>query len=565
MPGDAATVLRPVPLVELPLGATEDRVLGTLHLEKGLRGERAFEPGLLAAANRGLLYIDEVNLLPDHLVDVLLDAAAGGIHRVERDGLSLSHPASFLLVGTMNPEEGELRPQLLDRFGLAVDVTDLADPADRSEAVRRRLAFEADPVGFQETWRDADAAEAERIALAQRLLPEVSIADAILRMVSERCVAAGVEGLRADLTVCRAAIAWAAYQGRREVEPADVEAVAELALIHRRTPPSDPGPNGTNSHPFRRNDNNHPSASGARQPPEPSTGDCKVSQGADAPRSPSDIILPSAGLFAPRCQPKSRLLAESALAGRWRRGLAKRFGPRHGSPGRLPEGTSIAWADTLRAAALHQPGRGRTEDDPGIRLHPEDLRCWPPRGPGGCLLLFLLDSSGSMAAWQRMRQTKAAVLALLVQAYQRQDRIALLAFRGNGVEKVLPPTRGLHAARQALEELPAGGTTPLAHGLAAARLLVNLHRRRRPGQSIWTVLLTDGRTNVARSSADPWQDALAQARALSACETECLVVDTEIGWPCFGRAKELARALNADCRTLEQVLGRPISRDAAVG
>src|SRR5262249_10659930 len=181
LPPDAATVVRPVPLVELPLGATEDRVLGSLHLERALRGERAFEPGLLAAANRGLLYIDEVNLLPDHLVDLLLDAAASGVHRLEREGLSLSHPANFVLVGTMNPEEGELRPQLLDRFGIVADVSDLKNPDERAEAVRRRLAFDADPAAFAGSWQAAEDVEADRIRAAQRLLPAVRVPDEVLR------------------------------------------------------------------------------------------------------------------------------------------------------------------------------------------------------------------------------------------------------------------------------------------------------------------------------------------------------------------------------------------------
>src|SRR5262245_49618101 len=223
-----AALLPPLPLIELPLGATEDRVLGSLHLEKALRGERAFEPGLLAAADGGILYVDEVNLLPDHLVDVLLDAAASGIHRVEREGLSLSHAARFLLVGTMNPEEGELRPQLLDRFGLAVDVTDLADAEVRAEAVRRRLAYEADPEAFRAAWQAAEAAEAERITRARQLLAAVRVPEAVLRAISQRCLAEGVEGLRADLTLCKAACARAAYRGRTEVEPADVDAVAEF-------------------------------------------------------------------------------------------------------------------------------------------------------------------------------------------------------------------------------------------------------------------------------------------------------------------------------------------------
>ncbi|HMC63930.1 MAG TPA: ATP-binding protein, partial [Gemmataceae bacterium] len=244
MPTDVPVVARPVPLVELPLGATEDRLLGSLHLEKALRGERAFEPGLLAAANRGILYVDEVNLLPDHLVDILLDAAASGIHRVEREGLSLCHPARFVLIGTMNPEEGDLRPQLLDRFGLVADVKDLTDPADRAEAVRRRLAFEARPERFAVEWQAADAAEAERIVQAQRLLPEVRVPEAILQAAIERCVAAAVEGLRADLTLCRAASAWAAYHGRTEPGPEDLDAIAELALAHRRTRPPEPPPDG---------------------------------------------------------------------------------------------------------------------------------------------------------------------------------------------------------------------------------------------------------------------------------------------------------------------------------
>jgi magnesium chelatase subunit D len=221
-------------------------------------------------------------------------------------------------------------------------------------------------------------------------------------------------------------------------------------------------------------------------------------------------------------------------------------------------GDLLAWAATLRAAAPYQ------RDRPGVsgeflRLRVPDLRGRPRRGPAGCLLLFVVDASGSMAAWRRMRQTKAAVLALLVQAYRRRDRVALLAFRGVGAELVLPPARGLGAAREALERLPVGGTTPLAHGLAAACRLVRAQRRRQPRLPVWAVVLTDGRANVPAASADPWRDALGQARALAACATECLVVDTETGRPRRGRAAELARTLGARCLPLEGVLGRPLA------
>jgi magnesium chelatase subunit D len=548
LPADQAVVTRPVPLVELPLGATEDRVLGTLHLEKALRGERAFEPGLLAAANRGVLYVDEVNLLPDPLVDVLLDSAASGVHRVEREGLSLTHPARFLLVGTMNPEEGELRPQLLDRFGLVAEVTDLTQPADRAEAVRRRLAYETSPDDFLAAWRSADAAEAERVVLAQALLPRVVVPESLLRSVSERCLAAGVEGLRADLTVCRAACAWAAYHGRTEVAPADVDAVAELALAHRRTrPPEPPGPGGRGQ------------GAGARGQ---AAGNGSRQQAASPPAAPStgsaSEVLPISGIHEARVRPPTAVLARCVLAGRWKTGGAQRRVARVGPVAGYQSGAALAWAPTLRAAAPYQGERRGNGDAPWLILHAADLRAWPRRGPVGCLLLFLVDASGSMAAWRRMRQTKAAVLALLVQAYQRGDRVALLAFRGGGADLVLPPRRGLLAARHALENLPVGGSTPLAGGLGAARRLIRAQQRRDARQAIWTVVLTDGRANVAMASRDPWQDALAEARRLASCRTACLVVDTETGPTRFGRAGELARALGASCLPLEGVLGRAL-------
>lgn len=556
LPLDAAGVIRPVPLVELPLGATEDRVLGTLHLERALRGERVFEPGLLAAANRGILYIDEVNLLPDHLVDVLLDAAAGGIHRVERDGLSLCHPARFLLIGTMNPEEGDLRPQLLDRFGLVAQATDLATAADRAEAVRRRLAYEADPAGFVAAWSTAEAAEAERIVGAQRLLPEVGVADGLVAAISDRCLAAGVEGLRADLTLCKAACAWAAYQGRRDVTAADVDAVAELALAHRRTQPPEPPPNGPVSGERKRPE--FPVVQAARlhqseaRQPTPQRDTSRAGE-PPAPRGSSLSVDQPSGLFAAQVHPA---LAHTGEPGRWRDGRTERSAPRRAAPRpRQDGGTYVAWAATVRAAALHQRQRGRTEATGSLILHGDDLRFWPTRGPAGCLLFFVIDTSGSMAAWRRMRQTKAAVLALLLQACRQRDQVALLTFRGSGSQLVMPPTRGLARARQALEDLPAGGTTPLAHGLGAAWQFIRAQQRRQPKRPIWTVILTDGRANVG--AGDPWHDALARCRALAGSGAECLVVDTETGWPRFGRAAELARALEAQCLSLEQVIGRP--------
>ncbi len=233
--GELRPLRRPARVVDLPIGATEDRLLGTLDLEHAIgAGERRFEPGLLAAAHRGVLYIDEVNLLPDHLVDLLLDAAAMGRNVVEREGVSFAHPARFILIGTMNPEEGELRPQLLDRFGLVVDAEGLAEPRDRVEVVRRRIAHEADPGAFAERWTPAERALREGLVAAHGLLPRVALDDALLDLIAHICAGVGVDGLRADLAIYKTARALAAHAGRPAVCSEDIRLAAELALPHRR-------------------------------------------------------------------------------------------------------------------------------------------------------------------------------------------------------------------------------------------------------------------------------------------------------------------------------------------
>ncbi|MGW1142588.1 ATP-binding protein, partial [Streptomyces zhihengii] len=230
-----AAASRPTPMVELPVGASEDRLVGALDIERALaEGVKAFEPGLLAEAHRGILYVDEVNLLHDHLVDLMLDAAAMGASYVEREGVSVRHASRFLLVGTMNPEEGELRPQLLDRFGLTVEVAASRDPALRVEVVRRRLAYDDDPAAFAARWAAEEAALRERIVAARELLPEVVLGDAVLRQIAATCAAFEVDGMRADIVMARTATALAAWDGRAEVAEEDVRRAALLALPHRR-------------------------------------------------------------------------------------------------------------------------------------------------------------------------------------------------------------------------------------------------------------------------------------------------------------------------------------------
>ncbi|HQE93447.1 MAG TPA: ATP-binding protein [Anaerolineae bacterium] len=223
-----------VPFVELPIGATEDRVVGTLDIERAIqKGERRFEPGVLAAANRGILYVDEVNLLDDHIVDVLLDAAAMGVNTVEREGISFQHPARFILVGTMNPEEGDLRPQLLDRFALCVDVQGVRDARARMAIMERNLAFEQDPEGFDEEWQPQEALLAQRIEEARRLLPAVHYTRSDMATIAEMMAGLGVDGHRGDLVILKTAVAHAAWEGRRHLTDRDIMLAAELTLPHR--------------------------------------------------------------------------------------------------------------------------------------------------------------------------------------------------------------------------------------------------------------------------------------------------------------------------------------------
>ena len=554
-PGDVcpdqhgAVLSRPARLVELPVGASEDRLVGSLDLERALTtGVSAYEPGLLAAAHRGVLYVDEVNLLHDHLVDLLLDAAALGTSYVEREGVSVQHPARFLLVGTMNPEEGELRPQLLDRFGLTVEVAATRDPAERAEVVRRRLDYEADPVGFAAKWAEADASLAERIAEARALLPSVELGDRALREITTVCAAFDVDGLRADLVTAKAALALAAWGGRTSVSTDDVATAARLALPHRRrrTPFEAPGldeqqlqdaldsvePDGP--------DDDGP-GSGTSSEVAPSSGSEEMTQGEQAPAASSEGA-PSSGsgvrtqgvgeTFRARLLEVPGVNQHGGAAGRRSRaegGSGRLTGARESAPVR-----SLHLTATLRAAAPHQVARGRS--GPALQLHRSDLREAVREGREGNLVLFLVDASGSMAARQRMGAVKGAVMSLLTDAYQRRDKVALVTFRGDGADLALPPTSSVDAAAQRLAHLPTGGRTPLSAGLLRAAELLRVEQVRDPGRRSLVVVVTDGRHT---SGAAPELAAHHLGRLADAT----VVVDCESGPVRLGLAAALGDAL----------------------
>jgi magnesium chelatase subunit D len=544
-------------LVELPVGASEDRVIGALDLQRALGdGVKAYEPGLLAAAHRGMLYVDEVNLLPDHLVDLLLDAAAMGRAHVERDGVSVQHAARFMLVGTMNPEEGEPRPQLVDRFGLVVSVSAPDDPAQRAEVVRRRLAYEADPDGFAVRWTADDTAIAARIVGARRRLPSVTLPDTELDRIARICLSYGVDGLRADIVVARAAIALAAWHGRDEVTAADVADAARLALPHRRRrdpldppgadqqkleetldehapdpdPDDDPPGGGGPGNGGPGDGPNDGPISGPDAGPEPAADDQQGDQRGDQQGDqrgdrPARQPAPVGAAYRPKTL---------TVAGRGGGGPAGRRSAAYARTGRivgsrLPDGrlTSVHLPASIRAAA----GRGSR------RVTVRDLREAVHVGREANLVLFVVDASGSMAARQRMRTVKTAVLSLLRDAYQRRDKVGMITFRGAEAQAVLEPTASHEVGVARLKELRTGGRTPLAAGLRAAARTLETERRRDPHRRPLLVVVTDGR---ATSGADP----LTVVPALAG--TAAVVVDCESGPVRLGLAGRLARALGAD-------------------
>jgi magnesium chelatase subunit D len=537
-------------LVEMPLGATEDRVIGSLDLQRVLRdGEHAFSPGLLARAHGGVLYVDEVNLLHDHLVDVLLDAAAMGRVHIERDGISHSHEARFVLIGTMNPEEGELRPQLLDRFGLTVDVHASRDVDVRMQVIRQRMAYEADPDAFAERYADADAELARRIAAARTLVDDVVLPDNELRRIAALCAAFDVDGMRADLVVARTAAAHAAWRGANTVEEQDIRVAAELALPHRRRrdPFDDPGIDRdqldealarAGSDPEPEPDPPGGGQSGGTESDLPQ----KNSQSSSRPQPPKPSAPPSKTF-------RTRALRVPGVGG--------------GAPGRRSRarnvsGSVVAAADgndtnsaahglhlfaTLLSAAEHA-GAGP------LRPRPDDVRRAIREGREGNLVIFVVDASGSMAARDRMAAVSGATVSLLRDAYQRRDKVAVITFRQQEARLLLPPTSSAHIAGRRLARFDTGGKTPLAEGLLAARELIVREKARDRARRSLVVVLTDGR---ATAGPDPMGRSRTAAARLVAEGAAAVVVDCETSYVRLGLAGQLARQLRAPLVRLEQL------------
>ena len=584
--------------VDFPLGATEDMVVGAIDFERAIRdGELRFQPGLLARAHQGVLYIDEVNLLDDHLVDSILDSAESGENIVEREGQSLRHAANFILIGTMNPEEGELRPQLLDRFGLAVAIVGEADPALRVELLKRRESFDHCPEIFNAAYREGERALAQRLKAARERLPEVMIADHLIAFITEICSRNHVAGHRADIVIARTARAFAAWDGRCDVVADDILKVAPMALLHRLRsgtpdlppPPPPPAPPAQDDTPPSDEPDSEPGDGDGEPPPPPAGDDSPASESGDqrndaGDSSPEPAKAPPDGAqqngeraenndgneipdelqeigatFAVRqiqSQSKDQVL-RTGSGRRSRSRSASKQGRYVKSTPRRQGRNDLALDATLRAAAPYQKARRLVATrEMAVIVTPGDIREKIRERRIGNFLLFVVDGSGSMGAQRRMVETKAAIMSLLLDAYQKRDKVAMVVFRGRSAEVVLPPTNSVERAARLLADLPIGGRTPLTAGLAEAAGVLRQVLRKEPSILPLVIVMTDGRANAALGDGVARDEALQAARAVGEqfASARFAVVDTEApGVVRLELARQLAGALGASYFKIEDL------------
>jgi magnesium chelatase subunit D len=500
----------PVPVVELPLGATEDRVCGTIDIERALAsGKKVFDPGLLARANRGFLYIDEVNLLEDHLVDLLLDVAATGRNRVEREGISVEHPASFVLIGSGNPEEGDLRPQLLDRFGLHTEVVTENYLKNRVDIIERRDAYDRDAAEFSESFAPEQQQLAKRIARARANLRKVNVARPILEKIAQLCADLRVDGHRGELTIMRAARALAAFEGRRLVNENDVRRVSAMSLRHRLRrdaldetatseqieqavdqvfPQTATAPtSGNRGEEDQKPEGEDPSLA----PPNPSPSTSRNGARPNKKDGPSPPAVENRGrqsALEDQLQPKDR--RKSRTKTRRSAGAKAAMQQLRGRYMRSVEfksnGARVAIDATLRAMVAQARA-------PLTPVSSSALRYKLLKDKQGTLFIFAIDASGSMAA-NRIARAKSTILKLLRKSYLNRDSVAIVSFHGMTANLDLPPSRSILRARRVLDTLRMGGSTPLGAGLVTTIELINLVGDK-IGETV-VLLFTDGRSNV---------------------------------------------------------------------
>lgn len=582
-----AQLMQDMKVVDLPLNITEDRLVGTIDIEEAItKGERNFQPGILKKAHKNILYIDEVNLLSEHIVNCLLEVSSLGINTVEREGISYRHKSKFVLVGTMNPEEGNLRSQFLDRFGLYLDVKGSNNVVERKEIIRRRLKYEENPIEYINEWKDESNKILNKILKGKEYLKKVEVSENVMKLAVEFSKKANCSGHRAELVIIETAKAIAAFENRKNITANDIKEAAKLALPHRvrEVPPKnesqenydedqesdddnlekneDENNQGDNKEQTE-TENNTESQDFNQKEDDKNNRDEDTSNGKESLEneekkdkensSENDVVDDIGRIFT------AKSLNIHTMDRKKRRGSGKRSRTKTDlAQGRYIRYTfskekpkDIAFDATLRAAAPYQ--KVREKHGLAVAIGKNDFREKVREKRTGSTILFIVDASGSMGAKKRMAAVKGAIVSLLTDAYQKRDKVGMIAFRKKEAEVLLGITRSVELAEKSLKTLPTGGKTPLASGLSKGYEILKAHKKKDPDMVPVMVLVSDGRANSSKSEGDPFKEAINMANIISKEGIQTIVIDTEQDFIKLGLAKEIAQAMDAEYYKLEDL------------
>lgn len=576
----SARELVDAPWVEIPISITEDRLFGSIDAEEAIRsGHKKLLPGLIDEADKGIIYIDDVNLLRDDLLSAVLNIREAGVYRLERDGLSEQRDTAFTVLAVMNPESGTLSSSSLDRFGLFAQADPSYDDETRLEIIRRVLDFEKDGIAFRAKWQEETDALKKKIKDAKAALSKVEVSAAMIQLAAVYTLKAHVAGHRADIYLIEAARAEAAMEGRKYVLPKDLEKAAEFVLPHRmrkaeeqQGQPSEEMPQEQpeeDNKPQQEEEQQTPQDNEFSHPPEAQPPQINTE---DADDRSHEQNQDNAQMSNPRGQSRERIDDADLhvnLPPMWIEPSKDRK-PKKGSGKRsltmtdlmqgryvraeIPKAktSDIAFDATLRAAAPYQ--KARPSNGCAVVIRKDDLRSKVREKRTGNIFLFVVDASGSMGARERMKTVKGVIFKILLDAYQKRDRVGMVAFRKNQAEVLLPVTRSVDFAQKKLATMPTGGKTPLAKGLLKAEDVLDMLYRQDANQDPVMILITDGRaTSSLNKGTNPVTDALEEAKRIGRRNIPVAVIDTESGFIKLGLAKKLAKAMGASYFQVDKI------------